>query len=31
MNMLAVYDYIHEKQIEKAGEVKAMQALFLGT
>lgn len=29
--MLAVYDYIHEKQIEKAGEVKAMQALFLGT
>ena len=30
-SMLAVYDYIHEKQIEKAGEVKALQALFLGT
>ena len=30
-SMLAVYDYIHGKQIEKAGEVKAMQALFHGT
>ena len=28
--MQAVYDYLHEKQIEQAGEVKAMQALYKG-
>lgn len=28
--MLAVYDYLHEKQIEHSGEVKAMQALYMG-
>ena len=28
--MLAVYDYLHEEQIEQAAEVKAMQAMFAG-
>ena len=27
-DMLAVYNYIHRKQIEKAAEVKAKQALY---
>ena len=27
-NMLAVYDYLHKQQIEKAADVKAMQSLF---
>lgn len=26
--MMAVYEYIHEKQIENATEVKAMQAMY---
>ena len=28
--MLAVYDYLHKQQIEKAAEAKAMQELFKG-
>jgi hypothetical protein len=28
--MLAVYEYLHGKQIDKAGDVKAKQTLFLG-
>ena len=27
-SMLAVYDYLHEKQIEEAAEVKSMQSMF---
>ena len=27
-SMLAVYDYLHEQQIEKAAEVKSMQSMF---
>ena len=30
-DMQAVYDYLHEKQIDEAGEVKALQALFKET
>jgi uncharacterized protein (DUF433 family) len=26
--MLAIYNYLHEKQIKKAGEVKALQNLY---
>ena len=28
--MLAVYEYLHKKQIEKAAEAKAMQEMFKG-
>jgi hypothetical protein len=27
--MMAVYDYLHEKHIEEAAEVKSMQSLYL--
>ena len=27
-SMLAVYDYLHKKQIEKAAEIKTMQAMY---
>lgn len=27
-SMLAVYDYLHEKHIEEAGEVKSLQTMF---
>lgn len=26
--MMAIYDYLHEKHIDEAGEAKAMQALY---
>ena len=30
-DMLAVYDYLHNKEIEKAGEIKAMQTMYKDT
>ena len=30
-DMLAVYNYLHKKQIEQAAEVKAMQNMFTNT
>ena len=29
-SMLAVYDYLHSKSIDKAAEVKALQAMYKG-
>lgn len=31
VEMLAVYNYLHEEQIEKATEVKTMQSMYKGT
>lgn len=30
VEMLAVYDYLHKKQIDKAAEVKTMQSMYKG-
>lgn len=30
VEMLAVYNYLHEEQIEKAAEVKTMQSMYKG-
>ena len=30
-SMMAVYDYLHEKHIEEAAEVKQLQSLYKGT